>query len=91
MIENKWCPLCGKEITFSYMRPDYYFDIVKGKIERDTNNDLWEGKDPYFKFHCSNDREHNIDDHSNPQDEIEFILWTETVEKEFYEKIFPEL
>jgi hypothetical protein len=90
MIEKKVCPKCGTEIAFSYVRPDYIFDIIDGKIERDENQDLWIGKDPYLEFYCGGDRTHNLE-HIDPHNEKDFILWTETVEREFYEKIFPDL
>ena len=91
MIENKCCPICGADIAFSYVRPDYDFDIIDGKIERDTNKQLWDG-DLHFEFYCGFDRVHDIDTgYSCFEDERDFHMWTEVVEKEFYEKIFPEL
>ena len=85
MIESRDCPICGGEIMFEYIRPDFTFYINEGKIERDRNNDLWEGKDPYLKFRCVNDKLHDIEtQEGRPIDS--FSNWTEDVTKEFYEK-----
>ena len=85
MIESRDCPICGGEVMFIYVRPDFTFYINEGKIERDTNNDLWEGKDPYIRFRCVNDELHAIDiQEGRPIDS--FSNWKEDVTKEFYEK-----
>ena len=60
MIKSRDCPVCGGPIMFSYVRPDFDFDIEDGKIVRDTNKDLWHGKDPYLDFYCTNDRTHDL-------------------------------
>lgn len=83
MLKTKNCRICGSDIIFCYKTPTKSFRIEDGKIVRD---DAWEGPEwdnPYLKFYCSNDMEHEVEN----QD----IDWSEEVEKEFYEKIFPDL
>jgi len=86
MIESRDCPICCGAIMLCYIRPDFEYYIQEGKIERDTNNDLWEGSDPYLDFHCSNDRLHDINtpQEGRPADSMQ--AWIEDVTKEFYEK-----
>jgi hypothetical protein len=92
MAEPRDCPVCGGPIMITYIRPDFDFYIEDGKIQRDTNGDLWYGKDPYLEFYCTNDKTHDLEqdlsivEHRNAQQE-----WQEDVQKEFYEKIFGEL
>lgn len=76
MIENKKCPFCNADIVFSYERPSFSFRIEDGEIVRD---DAWTGTgydDPFFSFHCSNDKEHDIhlDELGNWMDSIEFAF-----------------
>ena len=55
-----------------------------GKIIRD---DAWEGPEydnPYLKFYCSNDMEHDIDSE-------EIIVWSDVVEGVFLSCIVPDL
>ncbi len=87
MITDKNCPVCGGFIAFSYVRPNYDFYILDGKIEQDTNKELWDGTDSHLDFYCSNDRTHMSDDLLNAK----FTMWIEQIKKEFYEKIFPHL
>lgn len=85
MPKTKQCITCGSDIVFSYKTPTKSFRIEDGKIVRD---DAWEGPEwdnPYLKFYCSNDTEHEVENDS------EVIQWSEKVENEFYEKIFPDL
>jgi len=87
MIEQRDCPVCGGQIMIKYITPTYNYYITEdGKIERDTNNDLWEGKDPYLSFCCSNDELHdiNINQEGRPSDSMQ--KWKDLVEKEFYER-----
>jgi len=87
MIKQRDCPICGAQIMLVYIRPDFDFYInEKGEIERDTNNDLWDGKDSYLKFRCGNDEFHdiNIDEEGRPKNSMQD--WIEDVTKEFYEK-----
>lgn len=87
MIKQRNCPVCGAQIMIVYIRPDFAFYInEKGEIERDTNNDLWEGKDPYLKFRCENDDLHdiNIDEEGRPRNSMQD--WIEDVTLEFYRK-----
>lgn len=92
MIKPRDCPVCGGPIMFRYVRPNFDFDIEDGKIVRDKNKDLWDGTEPHLDFHCTNDRTHElnqpslVDESFNSQAE-----WEETIEEEFYEKIFPDL
>lgn len=92
MIKPRDCPVCGGPIMFTYVRPSFEFYIEDGEIVRDTNKDLWDGKDPYLEFRCINDLTHDlekiqlIDPSSTAQAE-----WEETVREEFYQKIFPDL
>jgi hypothetical protein len=92
MIKSRDCPVCGGPIMFSYERPNLDFYIEDGKIVRDTNRDLWYGKDPYLAFYCTNDITHNlegpmlVDSSSSAQSD-----WETAIEEEFYEKIFPDL
>jgi hypothetical protein len=78
------CPICTEEIAFSYKTPTKSFIIKVGKIIRD---DAWQGPEydnPYLKFYCSNDSEHDIDSK-------EVLQWTEDIEKQFYQDVFPNL
>lgn len=84
MIKNKQCKVCGSDIVFCYKTPTKSFRIEDGKIVRD---DAWVGlmyDNPYLKFHCSNDTEHSVENQ-------DILDWSEKVEEDFYEKIFPEL
>lgn len=92
MIKSRDCPICGGPIMFSYVRPEFEFNIEDGKIVRDSNQDLWNGKDPYLDFHCSNDGTHDLEgpllvDASH----LAQTEWEESISEEFYEKIFPDL
>ena len=91
MIKPRDCPICGGSIVFSYVRPDYDFYFDGEEIKRDTNKDLWDGKDPYLNFYCSNDRTHSIEWNEDQKKMVEYTQWTEDIEREFYEKIFPDL
>jgi len=78
------CKVCGADIAFSYKTPTKSFRFENNKIVRD---DAWEGPEydnPYLKFYCSNDSEHDIDSK-------EVIQWTEDIEKQFYQDVFPNL
>ena len=93
MIRQMDCPICGGPIMLEYIRPDLYFYIENGKIERDDNNDMWEGKNPYLRFRCSNDSEHDIESKTiidDPEDTSLFD-WMQEVQNEFYDSICPEL
>ncbi len=84
MTQNKQCEVCGSDIIFRYKTPTKSFRIEDGKIVRD---DAWIGlmyDNPYLKFLCSNDTEHKVENE-------DILDWSEKVEAEFYEKIFPEL
>ncbi len=84
MLKTKQCSTCGSDIVFCYRIPTKSFRIEHGNIVRD---DAWEGPEwdnPYLKFYCSNDIEHGVEDK-------DIIEWSGEVEKEFYEKIFPDL
>ncbi len=84
MIEKKECPECGHEIIFSYETPTRSFHIVGCVIVRD---DAWVGPQydkPSLIFHCSNDREHDIESEKITE-------WAEGVEKVFYHRILPTL
>lgn len=92
MIESRNCPVCGGPVMITYIRPSFDFYIEDGKIERDTNKDLWHGKDPYLDFHCTNDRTHNL--HIGPsivESMNAQIDWEEKVTEYFYEKIWPDI
>jgi hypothetical protein len=76
------CPECGEDIKFEYIVPTKSYKIEDGKISRD---DAWEGPaydQPYLDFHCSNDKEHDID---TP----EINEWADQIEKLFYETVMP--
>jgi len=93
MIKPRDCPVCGGPIMFTYVRPDFIFYIDEdGEINRDSNQDLWHGKDPFLKFHCGNDMTHNLEEIQlmDPTTSSQSD-WEEAVEEEFYQKIFPEL
>lgn len=84
MIKTKQCQICGADISFCYKTPTKSFRIEDGKIVRD---DAWVGlmyDNPYLKFQCSNDTEHEVENE-------DILEWSEKVEEEFDEKIFPEL
>lgn len=84
MAKTKQCRVCNSDIVFCYKTPTKSFRIEDGIIVR---NDAWTGSEydnPYLKFYCSEDMEHDID-----SDEI--VKWSEEIEKEFYEKIFKDL
>ena len=93
MAESRDCPVCGSPIMFKYVRPDFDFYISKdGTIKRDTNNDLWEGKDPYLIFHCTSDMLHDLYSCPSNTECLDFQnKWEESINKEFYDKIFPDL
>jgi len=85
MLKTKQCSTCGSDIVFCYKTPTKSFRIENDKIIRD---DAWTGSEyenPYLKFYCSNDMEHPVENDS------EVIQWSEKVEEEFYNKIFPDL
>jgi len=78
------CSICGSDIAFCYKTPTKSFRFENGKIVRD---DAWEGPEydnPYLKFYCSNDSEHDIDSK-------EVVQWSEDIEKQFYQDVFPNL
>jgi len=78
------CKVCGADIAFCYKTPTLSFRIEDNIIVRD---DAWKGSDydnPYLKFYCSNDSEHDIDSE-------EIVQWSEDVEKEFFRVVFPNL
>ena len=86
MIRSRDCPICGGEIMFTYVRPDFTFYINEGEIERDSNNDLLEGKDPYLKFRCVNDDLHDINTPQEGRLPDSMQDWIEEVTKKFYEE-----
>lgn len=92
MIKSRDCPVCGGPIMFSYVRPDFEFYIENGKIVRDKNEDLWFEKDPYLGFHCSNDRNHDLEQPqlTDPKSDSQ-LDWQQTIREEFYAKIYPDL
>jgi len=76
-MQNKYCPVCGAEIKFSYVLGEKSFIIKDGKIKRD---DAWTGEgydDPQFEFYCSRDKEDDIEDYP------EIDKWQEDVINEF--------
>jgi len=77
---------------FSYITPELNFYVEDGEIVRDTNNDLWEGKDPYLKFRCTNDITHDL---NTAPSIVEYLhiqnTWESDISREFYDKIFPDL
>jgi len=78
------CKICESDITFCYKTPTLSFKIEDGEIIRD---DAWTGSEydnPYLKFYCSNDSEHDIDSK-------EVVQWSEDIEKQFYQDVFPNL
>lgn len=87
MIEQKDCPVCGGAIVIVYVRPDLTYYIENGKIVRDTNNDLWDGTEPFLRFQCSNDALHDMEAKTIFDDPKDTSLrdWMEMVQKEFYE------
>jgi len=92
MIHQRDCPICGGQVMFSYVRPDYDFYINEdGSIERDSNKDLFEGQ-PHLEFYCENDRTHDLNaapsitEYRHSQQ-----IWEEKVTEEFYKNIFPHL
>jgi len=92
MAKSRDCPVCSGPIMFSYVRPDFDFDIEDGKIVRDTNKDLWDGKDPYLHFYCTHDKTHDLA-HPTLLDasHLSQSNWEQEIITEFYEKIFPDL
>ena len=91
MIRSRICPICGGDLMFSYVRPDFDFYIKDDKIEIDENRHLWEGN-PHLEFYCSFDKEHDITKPSLVDATIfEQTKWEEKITEEFYEKIFPDL
>ncbi len=93
MTEPRDCPVCGGPIMIEYIKPDMFFNIENGKLVRDTNHDLWDGTDPYLRFVCTNDSEHDMEAKTimdDPEDRS-LMEWMEKIEEEFYEKIFPDL
>lgn len=75
------CKICGAEICFSYVVPEKSYRVTdEMKIERD---DAWEGPawdEPYLDFHCSNDKEHDIDT-------VETNEWADKVEEIFFSEV----
>jgi hypothetical protein len=56
--EKKLCPECGGEIGIDYVHPTKSFLMTdEEKFERNDNN---LSDDPYLRFYCTNDREHDI-------------------------------
>jgi len=71
------CPECGNDIVFSYIVPTKSFKVEGDKISRD---DAWEGPawdTPTLDFHCSNDKEHDIDTPT-------INTWADEIEEKFY-------
>ncbi len=92
MVDQRYCPICGGEIMFSYVTPDRdYYILEDGMIERDTNKQLWDG-DSHLEFYCENDRTHDlgtapsITEYRHAQQG-----WEEKIIEEFYKSIFPQL
>ena len=78
------CKICGADIAFCYKTPTKSFKIENGDIVRD---DAWHGGEydnPYLKFYCSNDSEHDIDSE-------EIVLWSSGIETKFYDENIMEL
>ena len=76
-MKNMQCPVCKEDIIFCYKTPTQTFTIEDGEFKRD---DAWQGPEydnPYLKFYCSNDMEHNIETE-------EILKWSEEVNSEFY-------
>lgn len=92
MAKSRDCPICGGQIMFTYVRPDFEFYIEGGKIKRDTNTDLWHGKNPYLEFHCTNDRTHDLNQPALVDPSLfEQQEWEEDVENEFYATVYHDL
>jgi len=72
-MKQFFCPECKAPIVCSYEKTDlYFYQDENDNIVRDTNEDLIHGTQPYFHFHCSNDKEDDI----RPLDILaEFIEW----------------
>lgn len=78
------CKICNAEIVFCYKTPTKSFRIENDDIVRD---DAWHGGEydnPYLKFYCSNDSEHDIDSE-------DVISWAEDIETKFYDENILEL
>ena len=76
-MKNMQCPVCKEDIVVCYKTPTQTFIIENGEFKRD---DAWKGPEydnPYLKFYCSADMEHNIETE-------EIIKWSEEVNSEFY-------
>lgn len=75
------CPVCGSEIVFDYIVP-----IKSYRVDKDLNisrDDAWEGPAwdaPTLDFHCSNDKEHDVD---TP----DINEWADRVEEKFYSEV----
>ena len=75
MLEKKYCPACGGEITIRYNTPDKNYRIENGKLVRDDASTGPGFDDAELLFECSNDREHELP---------VFDGWEETISEEFF-------
>ena len=78
------CKVCDADIAFCYKTPTKSYIIENDHIIRD---DAWQGVEydnPYLKFYCSNDSEHDIDSE-------DIVLWSSEIETKFYDENILEL
>lgn len=85
MIKSRNCPICGEEIKFSYVVPERSYIIEQSEIVRDDAHEGIPWDNPYLKFYCSNDMEHDIDKDTIVY-EKKFDEWHEEISNEFYEQ-----
>ena len=85
MITSRDCPICGKQIKFSYVVPDKSYIVEKGEFIRDDSFMDIPWSNPGLEFYCSNDKEHDIDKNTIIYEQ-KYHEWEEEIANEFYEQ-----
>lgn len=89
-MKKMYCPDCGGEIIITREVPSHSFEISNDSLKCIENFGFL-GGDAELIFHCSNDREHNIEPRPDVGSvtPIEFEMWREEVEEFFSNNVLP--
>jgi len=91
-MKKMYCSECGGEIIVTREVPSHSFEINIDSLKC-IDNFGFLGGDPELIFHCSNDREHNIEpkpDYGNVSP-IDFEKWKDEVEEFISVNVLPNL
>ena len=80
-MKKRYCPECGGEIMITRRLPDRSWIIGEQEFVRADNNIT---DDDELIFHCVNDMEHDIDEHSD-----QFENWSAEIMIQYERKIMP--